>query len=95
MKENEALDVIDRLWSLNHGVEFDSHDFIRVFIELFPVSYGQLLIKHGSVPSAHGEIAGYLRNNSETLGITRFGNITSLDIFNKEVQCVLWKKHDN
>ncbi len=89
MNQNEILTTLGLLGNL-----FDSHDFIRKFILNCPVSYGDLLKKHKKVTTAHGEIANYLGNHSKQLGIEQIGTIVSLNIFNNETPCALWKKNN-
>ncbi len=71
--------------------EFDSHDFICEYIYRFPSSYGELLIKHNNVNSAHAEIANFLRYNSSVLNICKIGEMESADIFGTPTICALWE----
>lgn len=72
--------------------EFDSHDFIRFFIYESPDSYGELLIKHHNVTTAHAEIANFLKKHSEELGIEEVGTNESIDLFNNCNKCAKWQK---
>lgn len=71
---------------------FDTHDFIREYIYRFPYSYGELLMKHNNVTTAHAEIANFLRNNVGKLNIRKSGDSESEDIFKHRVKCANWEK---
>ena len=71
---------------------FDSHDFIREYINRLPSSYGELLIKHNNVNLAHAEIANFLRTNANILNIHRIGATESNDIFGNKAGCAKWEK---
>ncbi len=85
----DALNAIDKM-----PAEFDSHEFILCFLNLYPRSYGELLVAHNRVQTAHAEIANFLRNNSAELGITKKGERVSPDIFGNLTECALWTKSD-
>ena len=89
-KNEEFLAVIEKL-----NPEFDSHDFIKVFIFDYPESYGNLLVKHKNVTTAHAEIAKYLLNHAKGLNIEKcsgFQSNESMDIFGNQTECAAWKK---
>lgn len=87
MTLNEARNICSILKE-----SFDSHDFISEYIFRFPSSYGDLLIKHNNVTTAHAEIANFLRLNSAQLHIRKTGEIESEDIFRHPVPCASWEK---
>ena len=79
--------------------EFDSHDFIRKLIWEAPQTYGELLVKHENVTTAHAEISKYLLNYSGELGIEKatidnekLKERMSADIFGNIVPCAMWNK---
>ena len=71
---------------------FDSHDFIRQFIWDCPKVYGNLLIKHGNVTTAHAEISNFLKNYASSLGIIENGDNESEDLFKNIKPCAQWEK---
>ena len=88
MEVKQVRQVIDIL-----GNEFDSHKFIREFILRCTGTYGELLIKHGNVTTAHAEIANYLRSHADELEIEKLRNDEiSADIFGNDVTNTFWKK---
>jgi hypothetical protein len=87
MNIQEIKEIVDALEK-----EFDSHAFIRKYMEKFPQSYGELLMKHGNVTTAHAEISNCLRNNTTSLGIKKNGSVRSLDVFLKMTSNALWSK---
>lgn len=89
MTIDEAISICDLLADV-----FDSHDFIREYIYQFPYSYGELLMKHNNVTTAHAEIANFLRNNSAELNIRKAGESETEDLFRHMVKCAIWKKID-
>lgn len=76
--------------------DFDSHDFIRKFMEKFPAEYGELLKTHNNVNTAHAEIGRYLLENScdysEKLEIKQIGVVDSLNVFLNMTPNALWHK---
>ena len=75
------------------GSEFDSHEFIKEFILGCTRVYGNLLVKHGDVTTAHAEIANFLRNHVEELGIEKIGeDKISKDIFGNDVPNANWRR---
>ena len=77
-------------------IEFDSHAFIRKFVEKYPKSYGELLVKHENVTTANAEIANYLRNNSNDLHVTKIKeDHISADILGNDAKNSLWRKEEN
>ena len=75
------------------GNEFDSHEFIEKYIWAFPADYGELLVKHNNVRTAHAEIANYLRYHAEELNIERLpGKSVDQDIFGNETENACGKK---
>ena len=87
INQTNATAVIDKL-----GKHFDSHAFIRKFMEMCPEEYGKMLQKHRSVTSAHGEISNFLRENAKNLGIKRMGNIKSLNVYLNLSSNAMWSK---
>lgn len=76
--------------------QFDSHDFIKKFMQYHPVAYAETIIKCKSIPASHGHIALTVSNNSNTLGVKSMGRRMSIDIFNEMTECELWiKTNDN
>lgn len=72
--------------------EFDSHDFIKEFIWQNPVLYGEILGKHENVTRAHAEISKFLLNHASTLGIKKYGEEGTDDIFGHITPCAQWRK---
>jgi len=73
--------------------EFDSHEFIKMFIKKYPDSYGLLLIAYKNVTTTHSQIANFLRNNAEELHIEENPNKKkSNSIFEKTVPNASWRK---
>lgn len=92
MTQEELFHAFDEIVKLLPK-EFDSHEFIRKFIFNYPQRYGQLLIKHNNVSTAHGEIANFLRNNSCRLSIEQsLYKVYSNDIFGLQKLNALWHK---
>ena len=92
MKQEELLHAFGEVVKLLPK-EFDSHEFIHKFIFNYPQRFGQLLIKHNNVTTAHGEIANYLRNNSCRLNIEQsLYKVYSNDIFGLQRFNTLWQK---
>jgi hypothetical protein len=89
MQISIALEIIDDI--KKEISQFDSHYFIREFIKKYPVMYGELLIKHKSVKTAHSEISRFLSNNAASLKIERIGNIESRTILDTIEECANWK----
>lgn len=84
---NEIQDVVEKMPNV-----FDSHEFILSFLRFYPRSYGERLVAHNSVASAHGEISNFLRNNSPKLKINKTGEDESTDILGNLAECVVWTK---
>lgn len=74
------------------GKNFDSHAFIRKFMELYPKEYGEMLVNHENVASAHGEISSYLSKNARNLKIKKIGSIRTLNVFLRASSNALWSK---
>lgn len=72
--------------------EFDSHDFILKFLEIFPAEYGELLIHHKTVNDAHAEIGRFLLDKDNKLEIEKAGEHDSPNIFRNLSPCALWQK---
>ena len=78
------------------GNKFDSHAFIRKFMERYAREYGELLVKHGSVTTANAEIANYLRINSSKLNISQVEEkVDSMDVLGNVTPNALWQKNTN
>lgn len=72
---------------------FDSHAFILKLLEKRPAVYGQLLIKHNNVTTAHAKISNFLRYYAKELGIKEEENkVESKDIFGITKPCAQWGK---
>lgn len=71
--------------------DFDSHQFILELIKRDAVTYGNLLVKHGNVTTAHAEIAKFLKNNCAALGIIYDGDTSTNNIFGTPSKCAQWK----
>jgi len=72
---------------------FDSHAFILRLLRESPSVYGQLLIKHNNVTTAHAEISNFLRNLAKELGIKEKEHESeSVDIFGIINPCALWER---
>jgi hypothetical protein len=95
MKQDEVLNLSDVQVVIDsiEDVRFDSHDFIREYISKFASSYGLLLIKHGNVNTAHGEIANFLKANASELHIIQLQQPSfTPNIFNNTTECESWQK---
>ena len=87
INQTNATAVINKL-----GRNFDSHAFIRKFMELYPEEYGEMLKRHRCVKTANGEISSYLSRNATALKIKKIGNIKSLNVFLRFSPNALWTK---
>ena len=87
INQTNATAVIKKL-----GKNFDSHAFIRKFMELYPKEYGEMLVSHENVASAHGEISSYLSKNARDLNIKKIGSIHTLNVFLRASSNALWSK---
>ena len=88
MTKEEAGIIIELMDS-----EFDSHDFIRLFIQHFPSTYAKILYKHNCVNTAHGEIARFLYTNAYTLKIRLMNKDSgSPNIYNNVSTNARWHK---
>lgn len=87
INQTNATAVIKKL-----GKNFDSHAFIRKFMELYPKEYGEMLVSHENVASAHGEISSYLSKNARDLNIKKIGSIRTLNVFLRASSNALWSK---
>lgn len=101
MKKEEVKDVLQSEKGRIEMVvkimdnSFDSHAFILKLLEKFPSVYGQLLIKHDNVTTAHAEISNFLRNNATDLHIKEEERKSeSMDIFGIVNPCAQWQKTD-
>ena len=101
MKKEEVKDVpqltINNVKNLVDEMDnsFDSHAFILKLLERLPSVYGQLLIKHDNVTTAHAEISNFLRNNATDLHIKEEERKSeSMDIFGIVNPCAQWQKTD-
>lgn len=73
--------------------EFDSHDFLLIYITTNVTSYLGLLKRYRDVEIAHEQIGKFLQNNATKLGISKMGEVSSENIFGKTNTCGLWKKN--
>ena len=87
INQTNATAVINKL-----GKNFDSHAFIRRFMEMYPEEYGEMLKRHRGVKTANGEISSYLSKNAPELKIKKIGNIRTLNIFLRFSPNALWSK---
>ena len=87
INKTNATSVIKKL-----GKNFDSHAFIRKFMELYPKEYGEMLVNHENVAAAHGEISSYLSKNAHDLNIKKIGSIRTLNVFLRASSNALWSK---
>lgn len=78
--------------SLGNVEMFDSHAFIKRLSEENSSFYGEYLSKNDKVNAAHGQIAFYLRRNEKKLGITKVGEVLSIDVFGNLNINALWRK---
>lgn len=78
--------------SLGDVEMFDSHAFIKRLSEEHPSLYGEYFSKNDKVNAAHGQIASYLRRNEKKLGITKVGEVLSIDVFGNLNINSLWRK---
>lgn len=84
---DQAKQVLDQMSNT-----FDSHEFIIRFIIMFPAKYIDLLAKYKATGKAHGAIAAFLQENSDSLEIQRQGKIRSENIYGRDTLCEKWKK---
>lgn len=83
-----ANNILTRL-----GTQFDSHAFIRLFIQNYPSRYAKILSKHNNVNTAHGEIARFLNANAVALKIKLIGgNSNTPNIYNNVSNNAKWHK---
>lgn len=71
---------------------FDSHAFIRAFSREYQVDYVQLLNQYNEEPfiKIHGQIARFLSDNQNVLGITAQGKVSSANIFGEVSENEQW-----
>ena len=84
---DQAKQVLDQMSNT-----FDSHEFIIRFIIMFPAKYIDLLAKYKATGKAHGAIAAFLQENSDSLEIQHQGKIRSENIYGRDTLCEKWKK---
>ena len=94
MYQPELFDAFKAVVSIM-SEEFDSHDFIKKFMQYYTSSYADILTKFKSIPTAHGHIVQVLKRNADSLQIKSIGRIISLDVFNETTECELWHKNNN
>ena len=99
MKKEEVKDVFQLTTEVIRNVvdmmesNFDSHAFILRLLRESPSVYGQLLIKHNNVTTAHAEISNFLRNNAKVLHIKEEEHESeSVGIFGIVNSCAQWQK---
>lgn len=73
--------------------QFDSHDFITIYILTFTTHYLELLKKYKSVETTHQQIGQFLQQHSDDLNISKQGEIESENILGNYNVCTLWKKY--
>lgn len=88
MNLKQALRVICLL-----GQYFDSHAFIRKYMERYPKAYAKIVSEHKTLKAAHATIGRYLLEHSFGLNITKLGEIESLNILMKPSSNALWQKN--
>ena len=74
------------------GDYFDSHAFIRKYMEKYPKSYAGFIAQHKTLKAAHAQIGKFLLNNAQQLNIENIGVIESLNVLMKPSDNTLWKK---
>lgn len=57
-----------------------------------PRVYGEFLVEHNNIKTAHAEISNFLRYNSERLGIIELDKVVSSNILGKPSECASWRK---
>lgn len=79
------------------GQEFDSHDFIKKYVEMFPAEYLERLFdvskqNNGvlNVTTVNGQIASNFLTNCTN--IKKCGTRISKNILENESSCTLWQK---
>lgn len=90
-KMSEIKEIINGL-----SRPFDSHAFIREFSRKFQRDYVRLLSQYEPEPfkTVHQQIARFLLENQEELGITGQGKISSPNIFGIETVNEQWQTCD-
>ena len=85
----EAEIIIQRLGG---KPQFDSHDFILLYLEKFPYSYFSMMrAKDNQVNMVNADIANFLKKHQVSLGIREeAGKVTSLDLYSNPAECALW-----
>lgn len=87
MNTNQAQRTIKYL-----GRYFDSHAFIRKYMEKYPKAYASFVSEHKTLKAAHAEIGRFLLNNAQSLKIVQIGEIESLNVLMKPSSNALWKQ---
>ena len=90
MNDKQAQRVIALL-----GRYFDSHAFIRKYMEKYPKAYAEIVSNHKTLKAAHATIGKFLLDNSATLNITKLGEIESLNVLMKPSSNALWLNYNN
>ncbi len=101
MKIEHAKEVIKSLKEEDKKLEpFSSHKFIDKYIEKFESEYIDLLVEEKEKQASknptdifrkvHSQIAIYLRNNQEDLGISHIRDVKDMNIHYKETPCAEW-----
>lgn len=72
--------------------DFDSHDFLLVYILSDTISYLTLLKRYGSVETTHQQVGQFLLSYASTLGIEKVGEVESENIFGKTNTCASWRR---
>ena len=87
MDINEVKKIVEMMPQV-----FDSHEFILKYIWEYASSYGNLIVKHRNVTTAHAEVGKFLLNKANELGIEKIGEKDSKDFFGNTAPCAQWKK---
>ena len=77
---------------------FDSHDLIECIMRHNPEAYILAIAKYSdknvvdSIRLVDSQIARYLNNHSQELGIENVGEHESLNVLNNDSPCATWRK---
>ncbi|MBR4995709.1 MAG: hypothetical protein IKY82_06575 [Alistipes sp.] len=73
--------------------QFDAHDFILKFIQVYTHSYFQLLDRNNrDIRLVDAYIGSFLQAKAGELGISEIGKVISKNIMSNETKCMLWEK---
>ena len=99
MKIEHAKEIFEFI--KEEGKTFSSHKFIGRYIEKFESEYIDLLIKEKKEQASkkptdifrevHRQIAIFLSDNQEDLGICHIGDVKDMNIHYRETSCAEWR----